>query len=127
MRATAEHRRSGAAASLVATAALLAATTFDVTTLAFAQAPSLRTWRIDDWRAVSSSELTIRANNGQRYRAVLMAPCSGLRFTDRIAFVTRGERSIDRFAGIQLPDGTRCFFKTFEPISSPDDRPAEKP
>jgi hypothetical protein len=127
MYASAENRRSGAPASLIVTTALLAATTLAVTTPAEAQSSSLRTWRIDDWRAVSSSELTIRANNGRRYRAVLMAPCSGLRFTDRIAFVTRGERSIDRFAGIQLPDGTRCFFKTFEPISSPTDRPAAKP
>lgn len=92
-----------------------------------AQQASLRAWRIDDWRAVSNSELTIRANDGRRYRAVLMSPCMGLRFTDRIAFVTRGENSIDRFAGIQLPDGTRCFFKTFEPISSPADKPAPQP
>lgn len=82
---------------------------------------SLQTYRIDDWRAVSNSELVIRANNGRRYRAVLLSPCFGLRFTDRIAFLTRGERAIDRFAGIQLPDGTRCLFKSFEPISSPAD------
>ena len=82
---------------------------------------TLQTYRIDDWKAVSSSELVIRANNGRRYRAVLMSPCFGLRFTDRIAFVTRGERTIDRFAGIQLPDGTRCMFKSFERISSPAD------
>lgn len=118
MYASAEHRRNRAVASLAVAVALLAAAP-----LADAQAPSLRTWRIDDWRAVTSSELTIRANDGRRYRAVLMAPCSGLRFTDRIAFVTRGESSIDRFAGIQLPDGTRCFFKTFEPISSPAAKP----
>ena len=118
MHASAEPRRRRAAASLAVAAALLAGSP-----LLQAQTASLRTWRIDDWRAVSSSELTIRANDGRRYRAVLMAPCSGLRFTDRIAFVTRGESSIDRFAGIQLPDGTRCFFKTFEPISSPAAKP----
>lgn len=85
----------------------------------------LQTYRIDDWRAVSDSEIVITANNGRRYRAVLMSPCLGLRFTDRIAFVTRGERQIDRFAGIQLPDGTRCFFKSFAAVSRPTDRPAE--
>lgn len=122
MRTRGEHRLRPPGATLALAAALLAGSA-----LVQAQSSSLRTWRIDDWHAVSSSELTIRANDGRRYRAVLMAPCSGLRFTDRIAFVTRGERSIDRFAGIQLPDGTRCFFKTFEPISSPADRTAAKP
>lgn len=79
----------------------------------------LQTYRIDDWRALSDSEIIITANNGRRYRAVLMAPCLGLRYTDRIAFVTRGERRIDRFAGIQLPDGTRCLFKSFAAVSRP--------
>ena len=83
---------------------------------ALAQAPvSLQAYRIDDWRAISASELVITANNGRRYRAQLASPCPGLRFTDRIAFVTRGERRIDRFAGIQLPDGTRCMFRKFAP------------
>lgn len=88
----------------------------------FAQAATgLQAYRIDDWRAVSDRELVITANNGQRYRAELLAACAGLRFTDRIAFVTRGERRIDRFAGIQLPDGTRCMFRSFTAISSPPD------
>ncbi|MEZ5458481.1 MAG: DUF6491 family protein [Steroidobacteraceae bacterium] len=83
---------------------------------ALAQAPaSLQAYRIDDWRAISASEIVITANNGRRYRAQLASPCPGLRFTDRIAFVTRGERRIDRFAGIQLPDGTRCMFRKFAP------------
>ncbi len=110
-------------ARLIALAAALLAGS----TAVHSQQASLRAWRIDDWRAVSNTELTIRANDGRRYRAVLMSPCMGLRFTDRIAFVTRGENSIDRFAGIQLPDGTRCFFKTFEPVSSPADKPAPQP
>jgi hypothetical protein len=84
-------------------------------------AASLQAYRIDDWRAVSEREVIITANNGRRYRAQLMGTCPGLRFTDRIAFVTRGERLIDRFAGIQLPDGTRCMFRSFAPISSPAD------
>jgi hypothetical protein len=82
---------------------------------------SLQAYRIDDWRAVSDRELIISANNGRRYRALLMGSCPGLRFTDRIAFVTRGERRIDRFAGIQLPDGTRCLFRSFAAVSSPAD------
>ena len=52
----------------------------------------------------------------------------GLKFTDTIAFVTRGERTVDRFAGIMLPDGSRCYFKTFEAISQPtDSREARRP
>lgn len=78
-------------------------------------------YRIDDWKALSSEELIIRTNDGHSYRATLMGKCFGLKFTDKIAFVTRGERTVDRFAGIMLPDGTRCYFKTFEPVSQPTD------
>jgi hypothetical protein len=88
-------------------------------------AAGLQAYRIDDWRAVSDRELIITANNGRRYRAELLGTCPGLRFTDRIAFVTRGERRIDRFAGIQLPDGTRCMFRSFAAISSPTDSARE--
>ncbi len=78
-------------------------------------------YRIDDWKALSNDALVIRLNDGTRYRATLMGPCIGLKFTDTIAFVTRGERTVDRFAGIMLPDGSRCYFKTFEAIPSPTD------
>lgn len=78
-------------------------------------------YRIEDWKALSNDSLLIRTNDGRRYRATLMGPCIGLRHTDAIAFVTRGERSVDRFAGIMLPDGSRCYFKTFESISQPTD------
>ena len=84
--------------------------------------------RIDEWKALSSESLVIRTNDGKRYRATLTGKCIGLKFTDTIAFVTRGERSVDRFAGIMLPDGSRCYFKTFEAISPPaDSREARRP
>jgi hypothetical protein len=88
-------------------------------------ATGLQAYRIDDWRAISDRALIITANNGRRYRAELMGNCPGLRYTDRIAFVTRGEQRIDRFAGIQLPDGTRCLFRSFAAISSPADAARE--
>lgn len=78
-------------------------------------------YRIDDWQALSNEALIIRTNDGRRYRATLMSKCIGLKFTDKIAFVTRGERTVDRFAGIMLPDGSRCYFKTFKAISQPTD------
>jgi hypothetical protein len=85
-------------------------------------------YRIDDWKALSSESLVIRTNDGKRYRATLMGRCIGLKYTDTIAFVTRGERTVDRFAGIMLPDGSRCYFKTFEAISQPtDSREARRP
>jgi len=87
-------------------------------------ASAVQGYRIDDWKALSSDSLIIRTNDGKRYRATLMGKCVGLRFTDTIAFVTRGERSVDRYAGIMLPDGSRCYFKTFEAISQPTDKPA---
>ena len=85
-------------------------------------------YRIEDWKALSNDALIIRTNDGKRYRATLMGRCIGLKFTDTIAFVTRGERTVDRFAGIMLPDGSRCYFKTFEAISQPtDSREARRP
>ena len=78
-------------------------------------------YRIEDWKALSSESLVLRTNDGRRYRATLMGKCIGLRQTDTIAFVTRGERTVDRFAGIMLPDGTRCYFKTLEAVSQPTD------
>jgi hypothetical protein len=83
---------------------------------------AVRGYRIEDWKALSNESLVIRTNDGKRYRATLMGRCIGLKFTDTIAFVTRGERSVDRYAGIMLPDGSRCYFKTFEAISQPTDR-----
>ncbi len=89
---------------------------------------ALQGHRIDDWKALSSEALVIRTSDGKRYRATLTGKCIGLKFTDTIAFVTRGERSVDRFAGIMLPDGSRCYFKTFEAISPPtDSRKALRP
>jgi hypothetical protein len=85
-------------------------------------------YRIEDWKALSNESLIIRTNDGKRYRATLMGRCIGLKFTDTIAFVTRGERTVDRFAGIMLPDGSRCYFKTFEAVSQPtDSREASRP
>jgi hypothetical protein len=78
-------------------------------------------YRIEDWKVLSNESLVIRTNDGKRYRATLMGRCIGLKFTDTIAFVTRGERTVDRYAGIMLPDGSRCYFKTFEAVSQPTD------
>jgi hypothetical protein len=88
---------------------------------ALAPQPAVQGYRIEDWKALSNEALIIRTNDGRRYRATLMGKCIGLKFTDTIAFVTRGERTVDRFAGIMLPDGSRCYFKTLEAISQPTD------
>ncbi len=91
-------------------------------------AAAVQGYRIEDWKVLSNESLVIRTNDGRRYRATLTGRCIGLKFTDTIAFVTRGERSVDRYAGIMLPDGSRCHFKTFEAISQPtDSREARRP
>ncbi|MCC6170847.1 MAG: hypothetical protein IT481_02340 [Gammaproteobacteria bacterium] len=112
-------------AALVLPLAAVQATTATRADQAPSPAPAPRAavqgYRIDDWQALSNEALIIRTNDGRRYRATLMSKCIGLKFTDKIAFVTRGERTVDRFAGIMLPDGSRCYFKTFEAISQPTD------
>jgi hypothetical protein len=80
---------------------------------------AVRSYRIEEWKLLANESLVIRTNDGQHYRATLSGRCIGLKYTDTIAFVTRGARSVDHYAGIMLPDGSRCYFKTFAAIPPP--------
>jgi hypothetical protein len=113
-------RRAGRSA-LAVVAALAAVPLVAADPPTAAPRAAIQGYRIDDWKALSNGTLMIRTNDGRRFRATLMGPCIGLKVTETIAFVTRGERTVDRFAGIMLPDGTRCYFKTLEAVSQPTD------
>lgn len=75
---------------------------------------AMQSYRIRDWSAPSNDVLIVESIDGTRYRAQFMGPCTGLRFANTIGFITRGTNELDRFAGIVLPDGTRCQFSSFQ-------------
>lgn len=83
----------------------------------------LSQYQINTWSAPDNRTLIIRSRDGSTYRARLLQECFGLRFTTSVGFITRGTSQLDRFAGIVLPDGTRCTFQSFERL--PEARTAE--
>jgi hypothetical protein len=91
----------------------------DVTPQMAADSAELQTYRIRSWSAPNDRTLIVEALDGTRYKAELLAPCFGLDFATRIGFVNRGLNQLDRFAGVVLPDGTRCSFRSFNEIVTP--------
>jgi hypothetical protein len=91
----------------------------DVTPQMAADSAELQTYRIRSWSAPDDRTLIVEALDGTRYKAELLGPCFGLNFAQRIGFVNRGINQLDRFAGVVLPDGTRCSFRSFNEIVTP--------
>ncbi len=91
----------------------------DVTPQMAADSAELQTYRIRNWSAPDDRTLIVEALDGTRYRAEMLGPCFGLNFATRIGFVNRGLNQVDRFAGVVLPDGTRCAFRSFNEIVTP--------
>lgn len=85
----------------------------------------LQTYRIRDWSAPNDKTLLVKSLDGSTYRAEFMGPCTGLRFSDTIGFVTRGLNELDKYSGIVLSDGTRCAFRTFQKLAFEPARSAE--
>jgi hypothetical protein len=83
----------------------------------FADLGGIRSWRPDGDRGIY-----VQGRRGQWYYAEFFAPCTGLLFNDRIAFLTdTGTTRLDRFSSI-LVDGERCHFRTFEAVDEPGRR-----
>ena len=76
---------------------------------------------IRDWRPDGNSALYVQDQRRNWYHAELMGPCTGLAFTDRIGFVTRGTNRLDRFATV-IVDGERCAFQNFVTSAAPPPR-----
>jgi hypothetical protein len=55
--------------------------------------------------------LWIQARNDQWYYAETFGPCIGLKFANRIGFVTEPSGSFDRFSSI-IVDGQKCTIDT---------------
>jgi hypothetical protein len=86
---------------------------------------NLQTYRIENWSAPDSRSLIVESTDGTRYRAQFMTDCIGLTFASSIGFDTRGLNRLDRYAGIVLPDGTRCPFESFTKIGFAEKKSAE--
>lgn len=67
--------------------------------------------RIRDWQAPDNRTLIIEITGGDKYKATFMSPCTGIRFTDTIAFSTMGPFELDSHTSVLLPGGERCYFK----------------
>jgi hypothetical protein len=76
---------------------------------------------IRDWRAPDMDELFIQSMNGDWYRVSFWSSCTGLPFTETIAFVTEPNGDLNAYSSI-LVDGERCWFKTFERTEAPQSR-----
>jgi hypothetical protein len=73
---------------------------------------------INSWKPGPNDTLLIEGRKGQWYRASFWGPCSSLRFSEAIAFVTEPTGELDKYSSI-LADGERCWFRTFDKISPP--------
>jgi hypothetical protein len=83
-----------------------------------AQIPRIR---IRDWSVPNDHTIIVVSDDGTRYRAQTIGPCTGLNFTNRLAFVNRGGfQQIDRFSSVVLDDGTRCTFQSFDKLAPPE-------
>lgn len=92
----------------------------DITPQMAPDSAELMTYRIRSWSAPDDRTLIVEALDGTRYKAELLATCFGLSYATRLGFVNRGINQIDRFAGVVLPDGTRCSFRSFNKIVTPE-------
>lgn len=73
---------------------------------------------IRDWQPDGSEALYIQDSRGRWYRATLFAPCFDLPYSDRVAFLTRGNDVLDKFSSV-LVRGKRCQFSTLVPSAPP--------
>ena len=80
---------------------------------------ALRAYHIQDWTAPDDRTLILDAQDRSLYEARFKDRCNGLRLVDTVAFVIRGSPEMDHFAGVVLPDGTRCAFSTLKRIEVP--------
>lgn len=78
--------------------------------------------RLRDWFVLDNRNLVVEVTGGKKYKATLMGPCTGLRFTDTIAFETSGPFELDRWTTIHLPGGETCYVKELTPYEEEADR-----
>jgi len=79
----------------------------------------LRTYRIVDWTAPDDGTLIVNALDRSLYEARFAGKCTGLRLVDTLSFVVTEPPQVEKYAGVVLPNGTRCAFKSFTRLVVP--------
>lgn len=85
----------------------------------------LRTYQVHDWIAPDDRTLLVNALDRSLFEGRFKGECAGLRLVDTIAFIFHGTPQVDTYAGIVLPDGTRCPFASFTRLAAPPARPRD--
>jgi hypothetical protein len=82
---------------------------------------------IRDWEADGQEGIWVQDVRKKWYYGKLMAPCTGLDFATRVAFVTRGS-TLDRFASVVVPDYEyqRCNLNSFTASDAPPPKKERK-
>jgi Family of unknown function (DUF6491) len=70
----------------------------------------LRAYQLIDWIAPDDRTLLVNSVDRSLFRGRFKGPCTGLRHVDTIAFIVQTPLQVDKYAGVVLPNGTRCEF-----------------
>jgi len=76
---------------------------------------------IDEWRAEGINSMLIKGVNDKWYRATFFSECFPLPWSEKVAFVTNPDGTLNRFSSI-LVGGQQCYFKKFESIPEPESK-----
>jgi hypothetical protein len=92
-----------------------------------ASIPFLSHSSIRNWEADGQDGVWVQDLRKKWYYGKLMAPCYGLDFATRIAFIPRGN-SLDRFSSIVVPDHSyqSCTLRNFNASDAPPPKKARK-
>lgn len=92
-----------------------------------ASIPFLGHHSIRNWEADGQEGVWVQDVRRNWYYGKLMAPCTGLDFATRIAFVTQGS-TMDRFASVVVPDHEyqRCSLRSFTASDAPPPKKERK-
>lgn len=74
---------------------------------------------IRNWRPIADDVLLIESVHGNWYRAEFFGSCTGLRFSETLAFETNADGSFDRFSSVRTRDQV-CRVRSLVEIPDPD-------
>lgn len=92
-----------------------------------ASIPFLNHQNIREWEANGQEGIWVQDVRRNWYYGRMLAPCTGLDFATRVAFVTHGN-SLDRFASVVVPDYEyqRCTLTSFVASDPPPPKKERK-
>lgn len=89
----------------------------------------LRSGNISDWKVVDNQTIVVTEGTSTRFRLTLMNTCSGLHFTEALAFKSTGKFScMTQGDSVLFHDGgweRQCFIKSIDLLPDGDGAPNE--